>query len=152
MTLTWGFFSRTSSPFFVITTFLFYANKFTFTKSIKWCLFQHFYGQLFPLELHLPSAQISIKVLSLLVTWCFILWANCLVQLPIFVKYHVDLTLDLDYTPCCLCINLTDVQWLITNKHWKKWLIMMCICFLHTDLWTTVLAMKPYFTKITQLI
>lgn len=77
------------------------------------------------------------------------LWSlsdNSSFPLFIFIKWHISLSLgkkQCNYSLCCLYVNwITDAQWAIT-KTWCDWsLIMMCSCYLHSDLCTKAPAMR----------
>lgn len=81
------------------------------------------------------------------------LLANFLFQLLIFVKCHVGLSITMRQgvntrTRSAVCVG--NKRCTVTNHKqiWKKWrdwsLVMMCICYIHGDLWAEELAAYIY--------
>lgn len=112
---------------------------------------------IFALLLPISNLQSNhIQFTASVITFCFFVAFLFLLAYPlsmiqfcnIFVTwiYHWKTRKQHNFTFCCLGMNwITDVQWLIMDRLWKKWcdwFIMMCICCLCHNLWTGKQAMK----------
>lgn len=134
-----GYFLQDILTLFVATTLLIYV-KFTFTKFLwmqsRWLLWYFFYKSIYiQFEIHFQH--------FLFLQHFHLYWPIPLFWIFVFIKCHLGLSLTRrqhNHMLLCLWINwITNVQWPITDRLWKRhdWsLIMMCVWYVHGNLWT----------------
>ena len=154
----------------VMNIFLIYADKAALTEFLWSHVWQcpHFHGQLFLLFFFflaissLTSFIFDQNFTSSIVIFLFSNWfliANSFFQSSISVKGYVALSLGDKQTMQLALLShpcgnwVTDVQWPITHplrKKWHNWsLIIMCLCYSHSDFCTEELAAKFMLYAIT---
>lgn len=117
-------------------------------------------GQLCLLQPHSYLIQISLPVLSpLSLLYIHLFLDKSLFQIPVFEKCHMGWSLwDKEATTIyfAVCWNwIRDVHWPITGRLWNKccdWSLMMCICYIHGDLWAEGLAASVRLLTVHTLV
>lgn len=161
--LTWDFYQSCFlwDIIFVTTIFLISVSKFVFAKFF-WLLIWS------PLNCRRVNVPI-VRSYHLCAIWIglqhcyfsFLYWTFVFVdEFPFSIIHFLEILSGFitekqagnATTHFAVCAWITDVLWPITNRLWKNWcdwsLVMMCICYLHTDLWTAELAAKSVFYVI----